>query len=75
MGKTYKMVELVGTSPESFAEAARNAIAQAGKSIQAMGWFEVERRGGRIDNGKVSEYQAKIKVGFRLLGPGELKKG
>jgi flavin-binding protein dodecin len=74
MGKTYKMLEIVGTSPKSFAEATRNAVEQAGKSIQAMGWFEVERLGGRIENGKVSEYQAKINVGFRLLSPEELKK-
>ncbi|MDD5557421.1 MAG: dodecin family protein [bacterium] len=73
MSKIYKMIEIVGTSPTSFAEATRSAIEEASRTVKAMGWFEVERLGGRIQNGKVSEFQAKVKVGFRLLGPGELK--
>jgi hypothetical protein len=74
MSKTYKMIEIVGTSPRSFAEATRNAVAEAGKTIKAMGWFEVDRMGGRIEGDTVTEFQAKLKVGFRLLGPAELKK-
>jgi len=74
MSKTYKMIEVVGTSPKSFAEATRNAVAQAGKTIKAMGWFEIDRLGGRIEGDTVTEFQAKIKVGFRLLSPEELKK-
>jgi hypothetical protein len=74
MSKTYKMIEIVGTSPKSFAEATRNAVAEAGKTIKAMGWFEVDRMGGRIEGDKVTEFQAKLTVGFRLLSPEELKK-
>lgn len=74
MGKTYKMIEIVGTSPASFAEATRSAVAEAAKTVKAMGWFEIDRLGGRIENGKVSEFQVKVKVGFRLLPPEELKK-
>jgi hypothetical protein len=74
MSKTYKMIEVVGTSPKSFAEATRNAVAEAGKTIKAMGWFEIDRLGGRIEGDTVTEFQAKIKVGFRLLSPEELKK-
>lgn len=73
MSKIYKVIDVVGTSPQSFAEAARNAIAEAGKTIKAMRWFEIDRLGGRIEGDKVAEFQAKIRVGFRVLSPGELK--
>jgi flavin-binding protein dodecin len=74
MSKTYKMSEIVGTSPKSFAEATRNAVKEAGKTIKAMSWFEVSRLGGRIEGDEVVEYQAKINVGFRVLSPEELQK-
>jgi len=73
MSKIYKVIDVVGTSPQSFAEAARNAIAEAGKTIKAMGWFEIDRLGGRIEGDKVTEFQAKLKVGFKVLNPEELK--
>jgi flavin-binding protein dodecin len=73
MSKIYKMIDVVGTSPQSFAEAARNAIAEAGKTIKAMRWFEIDRLGGRIEGGKVAEFQAKVKIGFRVMGPEEMK--
>ena len=73
MSKIYKVIDVVGTSPQSFAEAARNAIAEAGKTIKAMRWFEIERLGGRIEGDRVTEFQAKIKVGFMVLNPEELK--
>jgi flavin-binding protein dodecin len=73
MSKIYKMIDVVGTSPQSFAEAARSAIAEAGKTVKAMSWFEVDRLGGRIEGGKVAEFQAKLKIGFKVLNPEELK--
>ena len=63
---TYKLVEIVGTSPESFAAAARNGVERASKSLRNLDWFEVTEMRGRIEKGKVSQYQVKIKVGFRL---------
>jgi flavin-binding protein dodecin len=73
MGKTYKTVEVVGTSPKGFAEAARNAVEEASKSIKAVRWFRVADLAGRVMDGKASEFQATVKIGFRLLGPEELK--
>lgn len=73
MSRIYKVIDVVGTSPQSFAEAARNAIAEAGKTVKAMRWFEIDRFGGRIEGDKVTEFQAKIKIGFRVLNPEELK--
>ena len=66
MGGTYKMVELVGTSPESFAAATRSAISEAAKSIRHMDWFEVTEMRGAVKDGQVAEYQVKLKVGFKI---------
>ena len=66
MPGTYKLTEIVGTSPTSFAEAARSAVAEAAKTVRHMDWFEVVRESGRIVNGKVEEFQVTLKIGFKL---------
>ncbi|MGO8819189.1 MAG: dodecin [Terriglobia bacterium] len=66
MAGTYKIIELVGTSPTSFAEAVRAAVAEASKSVRNMSWFEVTNERGRIDDGKVTEFQVTVKIGFKL---------
>jgi flavin-binding protein dodecin len=63
---TYKLVEVVGTSEESFAKAVASGVERAAQSLRNLDWFEVTEMRGRITNGKVSQYQVKIKVGFRL---------
>lgn len=62
----YKKVEIVGTSPISFAEAAKTAVEEAGKSIRHMDWFEVVEQRGRIHDGKVVEFQVTVRIGFKL---------
>ena len=64
--KTYKLIEIVGTSKESFARAADNAVTKASESLHNLDWFEVTAMRGRIDGGKLAEYQVTLKVGFRL---------
>jgi hypothetical protein len=59
-------MELVGTSPTSFAEATKAAIAEASKTVRHMDWFEVVRESGRIKNGQVEESQVTLKVGFKI---------
>lgn len=66
MAGTYKIIELVGTSPTSFAEAVRAAVSEAGKTVRNMGWFQVVEERGSIVDGKVGEFQVAIKVGFKL---------
>jgi len=66
MTGTYKVVELVGTSPKSFAEATQAAIAEASKTLRHMDWFEVVQERGRIVNGKVEEFQVALKIGFKI---------
>lgn len=66
MAGTFKIIELVGTSPVSFAEAVRAAVDEAAKTVRNMAWFEVVAERGRINEGKVAEFQVTIKVGFKL---------
>ncbi len=66
MSAIYKIVEIVGTSPASFAEATRAAVAEAGKTIRHMDWFEVVSERGCIADGQVKEFQVTVKIGFRL---------
>jgi hypothetical protein len=66
MAATYKVIELVGVSPLSFAEAVKSAVAEASKTVRNMAWFEVVEERGRIADGQVTEFQVTIKVGFRL---------
>ena len=66
MPGVYKITEIVGTSPTSFAEAVKMGVAEAGKTLRRMDWFEVVEERGRIADGKVSEFQVTIKIGFKL---------
>lgn len=66
MSGIYKKVEVVGTSEVSFAEAVKFAVAEAGKTIHHMAWFEVVEQRGRIQDGKVAEFQVTINIGFKL---------
>ena len=63
---TYKLVELVGSSPKGIEAAVENAIARAGKTVRNLRWFEVTDTRGHLENGKVSHWQVTIKVGFTL---------
>ena len=71
--RTYKLIELVGTSPVSDAEATTNAVAQAGETLRGLGWFQVTELRGLLEEGTISEYQVTLKVGCRVLDhdPGE----
>jgi flavin-binding protein dodecin len=62
----YKITELVGTSPMSFAEATKAAVAEAAKTLRHMDWFEVVEERGKIVDGAVAEFQVTIKIGFRI---------
>jgi dodecin len=62
----YKKIELVGSSPEGFEEAVKNALARADKTLRNMRWFEVAETRGYIDNGKVAHWQVTLKIGFTL---------
>jgi flavin-binding protein dodecin len=62
----YKKIELVGSSPNGFEEAVKNALARAEKTVRNMRWFEVAETRGYIENGKISHWQVTLKIGFTL---------
>lgn len=72
MSHTYKLIELAGVSETSIDEAIRHAIAQAGKTLRALEWFEVTETRGTIRDGAVGEFQVLLKVGFRVLSEEEV---
>jgi flavin-binding protein dodecin len=62
----YKVVEIVGSSPDSVADAIKTGIARASQSIRHIGWFEVTDTRGHVENGEVKHFQVTMKVGFTL---------
>jgi dodecin len=62
----YKLIELVGTSTESWEKAAAGAIAQASKSLRDLRIAEVVQLDMQVQNGKVKAYRAKLKVSFKF---------
>ena len=66
MSNVYKMTEIVGTSPKSFADAVQEGVKRASKTLRNLSWFEVVEERGQIKDGQVSEFQVTMKVGFRL---------
>lgn len=63
----YKIIEIVGTSPDSFADAAKNAIKTASKHLRDLRVAEVETMDVKIDGGKLT-YRAKMKLSFKYHG-------
>jgi len=63
---TYRLTEIVGTSPEGTDAAIRNAIARATQTIRGIDWFEVVSVRGHVAEDSVVHFQATLKVGLRL---------
>ena len=64
----YKVIELVGTSPQSWERAAAAAVSQAGKSLRDLRIAEVVAQDMVVQNGKVKAYRAKVKISFKFEG-------
>lgn len=64
----YKVIELVGTSTESWEKAAKAAVDRAGKSLRDLRVAEVVQQDMQLKNGKVEAYRAKVKVSFKFEG-------
>lgn len=62
----YKHIELTGSSTESYQRAIENAVERAAKTVKHMRWFQLVESRGHIEKGKVTHWQATIKVGFTL---------
>ena len=64
----YKVIELVGTSSDSWEKAASAAVLQAGRSLRDLRVAEVSELDLTIDNGNIASYRAKVKVSFKYEG-------
>jgi dodecin len=66
----YKVIELVGTSTESWEKAAKAAVDRAAKSLRDLRVAEVVQQDMQLKDGKVEAYRAKVKVSFKFEGKG-----
>jgi len=66
----YKVIELVGTSTESWEKAATAAVQRASKSLRDLRIAEVSELDMQIEGGKIRAYRAKVKVSFKYEGKG-----
>lgn len=62
----YKYIDIVGTSPESIAKAMEDAVDEAAKTVKSIRWAELGRVTLKIENQKIEEYQAEVKIGFEV---------
>ena len=64
----YKIITLIGTSPESWEKAAASALETAAKTLKDLRIAEVEELDMQLENGKISNYRAKVRVSFKYHG-------
>ncbi len=64
----YKVIEIVGSSPESWEKAAQSAVDKASKSLRDLRVAEVSALDLHLENGKIAAYRAKLKVSFKFEG-------
>jgi flavin-binding protein dodecin len=63
---TYRLTEIVGSSPKGLQEAIVNGVSRASKTLHNLDWFEVVEIRGALADGAVAHYQVTMKVGFRV---------
>ncbi|MFD0775510.1 dodecin [Streptomonospora algeriensis] len=63
---TYRITEIVGTSPDGLEQAIRNGIDRAAETLRELDWFEVTEIRGHLEEGAIGHFQVGMKVGFRL---------
>lgn len=68
MDSVYKVIELVGTSSESWEKAAAAAVEKAGQSLRDLRIAEVVELDMQLEDGEVKAYRAKVKVSFKFEG-------
>lgn len=62
----YKIIELVGTSPNSWEEAARSVVERANESLRDLRVAEIVKLDMRLENGQVVEYRARVSLSFKF---------
>jgi hypothetical protein len=67
-GSVYKVIELVGTSSESWEKAAESAVEMASRSLRDLRIAEIAQLDMQLEDGKIKAYRAKVKVSFKYHG-------
>jgi flavin-binding protein dodecin len=62
----YKIIDIVGTSPKSFADAAKNAVLEASKTVRKIRRAEVTKLDVKVENDKPALYRAEMKIAFEI---------
>ncbi len=65
MDSVYKIIELVGTSPVSWEDAAKNAVETASKTLKDLRIAEISKLDMKIEDGKVVAYRARVYISFK----------
>jgi flavin-binding protein dodecin len=69
MDHVYRVIEVVGTSPDSIDQAIRNGLTRVARTTRNTDWFEVSEVRGHLADGAIDYYQVCLKVGFRIEDP------
>jgi flavin-binding protein dodecin len=64
----YRVTEVIGTSPNSWEDAARNAVKTAAKSLRELRIAEITKLDVRIEDGKISQFRARVSLSFKYEG-------
>jgi flavin-binding protein dodecin len=64
--RTYRVTEVVGTSPVGVDDAIKNAITRASRTLRHLDWFEVTQIRGQVVDDHAEHFQVGLKLGFRL---------
>ena len=65
---TYRVTEIVGSSPDGVDQAIRNGLSRASQTLRNLDWFVVNEIRGHLSDGEIGHVQVTMKVGFRLDG-------
>jgi flavin-binding protein dodecin len=66
--RVYNVIEVIGTSKQSWEDAARNAVETASKTLRDLRIAEVVKMDMKVENGKVSEYRTRVLLSFKYEG-------
>ena len=64
----YKIIDLVGSSPNSWEDAAKNAVETAGSSLRDLRVAEIVKLDMKVENGKVTAFRSRVKLSFKYGG-------
>jgi len=67
-GAVYRITEVIGTSSNSWEDAARNAVKTAASSLRDLRIAEIEKLDVKIENGKITQFRARMKLSFKYEG-------